>query len=148
MQPFYLKKVLRSLPYDFGEFVPLSEDRYDGLVKKHCADDPSLLSLIERKRPSTGLIALALGLAEGRWDRFIVSGFSFELTHAYGHNPEIDERGTAASSHADTDVMVMRHLGAKLGTIYTTEAAVHAPTGLPMLPEGVAGTGPVSRSPA
>ncbi len=137
MQPFHLKSVLRSLPYTFDDFVPLSDDYYDGLVKRYCKEDQTLLSQMEQKRPSTGLVALVLGLAEEAYDRYVISGFSFELTHAYGRNPEIDERGTQISSHAQTDIMVLRHLSERLRNIYTTEGVVHEQTGLPMLPEGV-----------
>ncbi len=137
IQPFHLKKVLRSLPYTFDDFVPLSDVYYDGLVKSYCREDRILLSQMEQKRPSTGVIALVLGLAEEAYDRYVISGFSFELTHAYGRNPEIDERGTQISSHAQTDIMVLRHLSARLRNIYTTEGVVHEQTGLPMLPEGV-----------
>ena len=136
IQPFHLKKVLRSLPYTFDDFVPLSDVYYDGLVKSYCGEDRILLSQMEQKRPSTGVIALVLGLAEEAYDRYVISGFSFELTHAYGRNPEIDERGTQISSHAQTDIMVLRHLSARLRNIYTTEGVVHEQTGLPMLPEG------------
>jgi hypothetical protein len=136
MQPFYLEKTLRALPYDFETFRPLDETYYDGLARQFCQDDPEILSQIENKRPSTGVIALLLGLAEHDYDRYVISGFSFELTHAYGRNPEIDDRGTEASAHADTDIMILRHLGRTLGTVYTTEAVVNEQTGLPLLPEG------------
>lgn len=133
MQPLYLQRVLRSLPYGFAEFEALGEAAYDGLVRELCSEDGGILSQLERKRPSTGVIALALGLARYRYDRYVLSGFSFELTHAYGRNPEIDERGTAVSAHADTDVMVVRHLGRKFTNLYTTEPLVHERAGLPML---------------
>ena len=135
MQPYHLKKVLGSLSYRFDEFVPLQDDYYDGLVREFCKEDRALLLQMERKRPSTGVVALVLGLAEAAHDRYVISGFSFELTHAYGHNPEIDERGTRASAHAQTDIMILQHLGHKMGNIYTTEPLVHEQTGLPLLPE-------------
>ena len=135
MQPSHLKKVLGSLSYTFDDFVPLQDDYYDGLVREFCKEDQALLSQMERKRPSTGVITLVLGLAEAAHDRYVISGFSFELTHAYGHNPEIDDRGTRASAHAQTDIMILRRLGHELGNIYTTEPLVHEQTGLPLLPE-------------
>lgn len=133
MQSSYLKKELRSLGYRFDDFVVLDEGYYDGLVRDLCREDPNVLAQMERKRPSTGVIALALGLAEHDYDRYVIGGFSFELTHAYGHNPEIDERGTQVSSHADTDIMIMRHLGQRLDNIHTTERGVHQATGIPLL---------------
>ena len=74
-----------------------------------------------------------MALARNRYDRYVISGFSFELSHAYGRNPEIDERGTAVSAHAGTDIMVMRCLGRKFPNLYTTEPVVHERTGLPIL---------------
>lgn len=134
MRPRYLRRMLRALPYGFSEFEALHEAEYDDLVRQLCSDDAAVLSRIERKRPSTGIVALALGLARYRYDRYVISGFSFELTHAYGHNPEIDERGTAVSAHADTDVVVVRHLARKFDNLYTTEPVVHERTGLRLLP--------------
>jgi hypothetical protein len=136
MQPSYLKKELRSLRYRFDDFVALDEKYYDALVRNLCREDPSVLSQMERKRPSTGVIALALGLADYDYDRYVISGFSFELTHAYGHNPEIDERGTQVSAHAETDIMILRHLGQQKRSIHTTEQGVHQWTGIPLLPDG------------
>lgn len=135
MQPLYLRRVLRRLPYGFIDFEALREAEYDGLVRGLCAEDFAILNQMERKRPSTGVIALALGLSRYRYDRYVISGFSFELTHAYGHNPEIDERGTAQSAHANTDVLVIRHLGRKFPNLYTTEPVVHERSGLPLLHE-------------
>jgi hypothetical protein len=133
MQPLYLERVLRALPYGFAEFEALREAEYDGLVRELCSQDSAILSQMERKRPSTGVIAVALALARYRYDRYVISGFSFELSHAYGRNPEIDERGTAVSAHASTDIMVLRHLGQKITNLYTSEPLVHERTGLPIL---------------
>ncbi len=135
MQPFYLRRVLRRLPYGFFDFEALRESEYDGLVRSLCAEDVATLNQMERKRPSTGVIALALGLSRYCYDRYVISGFSFELTHAYGRNPEIDERRTAQSAHAETDVLVIRHFGRKFPNLYTTEPVVHQRVGLPLLPE-------------
>jgi hypothetical protein len=85
------------------------------------------------KQPSSGMLALALGMAEHAYDRFILSGFSFEITHAYADNPLIAERGSTASQHADTDIALLRHLSKKFGNIYTTEPVVSERTGVPLL---------------
>ena len=79
------------------------------------------------------MFAVALGLADPRFDRVIVAGMSFELTHAYGLNPEIAERGTAVSKHADTDVMVLERL-ARRGNLFTTEPVVAERAGVPFWP--------------
>jgi hypothetical protein len=110
MQPAYLKAQLKALGYRFGAFVALDEKYYDGLVRTLCGDD-----------------------------RYVIAGFSFELTHAYAHNPEIEERGTRVSAHAETDITVLRHLARQRHDLYTSEEAVHRATGIPLLPEGPAG---------
>ena len=94
---------------------------------------------MQRKRPSTGLITLALAIDQNRYQRFILSGFSFELTHPYAHNPEIKERGTAASQHADTDILVISYLAKKQHNIFTTEHSVHQRAGVPYLPTAIEG---------
>ena len=80
-----------------------------------CGGDPDVLAQIGRKRPSTGMLCLALGLANRHCSRLIFSGFSFEITHAYADNPLIAAR---------------RH-----GSVFTAEPIVHRRTGVPMLPE-------------
>jgi len=81
-------------------------------------------------------MALAIALAEQPYDRYILSGFSFELTHAYGENPEIAQRRSRNSRHAETDAAVMGYLARKFGNIFTTEATVHDRAGVPFLPAG------------
>lgn len=133
MQPFVLKWRLRSVGYHYDQFMAPPHDYYAGLVRNLCDGDPQIMALVERKQPSTGIIALLIGIACDEYDRFILTGFSFELTHAYGRNPEIDQRGTSSSKHADTDVAVIRYLCNKYGNIYTTEPTVHARAEVPLL---------------
>lgn len=132
MRPFYLKKILRSVDYTYGHFIDLDSHYYDGLVEKLCDHDPQILAQLQKKRPSTGLIALALGIEQQVFQRFIIAGFSFELTHPYASNPEIDERGTATSEHMATDIAVMRYLAQKF-EVLTTEATVHENAAVPLL---------------
>jgi hypothetical protein len=135
MQPWYFRWTLRRLGYQFARFVDPGWDHYHRLVLELCHHDAAIRTQIERKQPSTGMIALALGLAERRYERLIVSGFSFEITHAYADNPLIAERRTATSKHAETDVALLRHLAEKFGNVYTTEPTVHARAGVPYLEE-------------
>lgn len=137
VQPFYLKRKLRSISYRHDRMVALGPEKYDTLVERLCDRDAEVLSQLERKRPSTGVIALALAIDQKRYDRYILSGFNFELTHPYAINPVIERRGTAASSHAETDVMVIRYLARKTGTVFTTERAVHERAAVPFLPGGI-----------
>lgn len=133
-QPFYLRRVLRSLHYEYGQFIDRSHDFYDSMIKNLCDHDEMILQQIKRKQPSTGIMALAIGLAEEQYDHYIISGFSFELTHAYSNNPEIAQRGSKVSGHAETDTTVMEYLARKFGNVFTTEPTVHERAGIPFLP--------------
>jgi hypothetical protein len=133
MSSFYLKYKLKSISYEYNQFINKSHAYYDKLVKQLCDDDLQIVQQLEKKQSSTGVIALAIGIAQGRYDRYILSGFSFELTHAYAKNPEIDKRRTKISKHVDTDVAIMSYLSKKYENIYTTEVSVSERTGVPML---------------
>jgi hypothetical protein len=133
LKPFHMRHQLRRLGYRFDRFVVKPASYYHALVCSLCDNDPEILELIRSKQPSTGMFALAIGLAGGAYDRFILSGFDFGLRHAYGDSPLIHARGTTKSKHADTDVTILRHLAAKHRGIATTEPAVHERTGVPLL---------------
>ena len=75
---------------------------YDIIVERLCDRDAEILLQLQRKRPSTGIITLALAIDRQKYQRYILSGFSFELTHPYAPNPVIEKRGTAASPHGET----------------------------------------------
>lgn len=136
MRPLYFKWQVRAAGYRFDRVVERSLEAYNELVLGLCDRDPTVAAQIALKQPSTGLMALCLGLAAGRWQRFVLSGFSFEITHAYAANPLIDERGTSRSKHAETDVLLLRHLVKRHGSIYTTEPVVHR-VGVPLLRDPV-----------
>lgn len=134
-RPVFLRRLLRQAGFSYRHFVvrkPLDNRR---LLDEFCGFDPALVTLTRTKQPSTGVLCLLMGLASGQYDRFILSGFSFELTHAYGLNPEIIQRGTQASRHADTDIAVLRALAGRIGRLFTTELRVHQATGIPLLAE-------------
>lgn len=135
MKPFYLKWRLRAVGYKYNAFVNKSYNFYDGLIMQLCDYDEEIMEQIHKKRPSTGIFTLAIGIAQQRYDKFIISGFSFELTRPYAVNPEIFEIGTTASRHTNTDIMVLSYLSRKYGNIYTTEEIVHERAGIPMLIE-------------
>lgn len=132
-KPFYFKRKLRSLKYEVDNFVSEPLQFYTDLVKSLCDYDADIVDFIKRKLPSTGMVAIALGVGERGYERVIVSGFSFEITHAYAANPLIDQRGTTGSKHADTDVAFLRYLSNKYGSIYTTEQVVSERCGIPLL---------------
>lgn len=134
MQPFYLKRKLRTISYRHEHLLAIAPEEYDTLVEVLCDQDSRILAQLRRKRPSTGIIALALAIDREDYDRYILSGFDFELTHSYATNPMIERRGTAASPHAPTDQMVIAHLARKMGNIFTTEKAVHERADVPFLP--------------
>ncbi len=133
MQPWYFRRRLRALDYRFDEALAWSRERYDALMQRLTGSDAEVAALMARKQPSTGVMALAIGLADGRFDRFVMSGFSFEITHAYAHNPLIDASGSTRSKHTETDIAVIRCLARRHGNILTTEPTVHERAGLPLL---------------
>ncbi len=130
-----LRRVLRSVGYRYDEFQDPGWDYYQSMFGDLCRDKPEILELVRKKHPSSGIVAIALGMVRERYDRIVVSGFSFELTHAHGHNPDIDERRTVTSKHADTDIAVVRHLSDTWGNVYTTEPVVTERAGIPLLPD-------------
>ncbi len=134
IMPWYVRRRLKALDYRYEDFRGPGLRYYLDLLRTVCNADPEIMRVVESKRPSTGIIALALGLGEYRYARCILAGFSFEITHAYAHNPRIAERGTA-SRHADTDIAVLSHLARRTGAIFTTEPAVHERAAVPLLRE-------------
>ena len=131
-KPWFVRHTLRSYDYRWNEFRNPGLPYVVSLFRSLSDGDAEIGALMARKQPSTGLLALALGIALGDYGRFILAGFSFEITHAYAHNPLVGERG-AISRHADTDIGLLGYLARKLGTIYTTEPIVQQRTGVPLL---------------
>lgn len=131
--PLFFRRGLRQAAFQWDHLVSHDLDHYFELIRRLCRDEPELMQLISEKKPSTGLMALVIGMSLGSWDRFILSGFSFELTHAYADNPEIRERGTVVSGHTDTDLVLLQRLVAVHGNIFTTETTVHEQAGIPLL---------------
>ena len=137
----YFRQKLRSLPYAFDRFEDPGLERYHAMLAGLCDHDPGLIAQMRAKQPSSGMLALAIGIAWHDFERYMLSGFSFEITHAYADNPLIAERGSAASQHADTDVALLSHLSKKFQNIYTTEPAVNRRAAVPLLPDAGAPTG-------
>ncbi len=135
--PWYFKWRLRSIGYHFDKAVEMKRNDYHQLVSELCDGDQEIIEIISNKQPSTGIMALVLGLSDRRFDRFIMSGFSFEITHAYAHNPLIDELGSTRSKHANTDIAVLRVLSRRFGNVFTTEPVVHQAAAIPLLSEAV-----------
>lgn len=133
VKPWYFKRRLRALDYRFAEIEAWHRDRFHDLVIGLCGGDPEVAALIEKKQPSTGVMAVALGLADPRFDRLIMSGFSFEITHAYAHNPLIDQLGSTRSKHTETDIGILQRLAARYPRLMTTERTVHERAGLPLV---------------
>lgn len=137
MQPRSFQRRLHAVGYTYEQFAAPGLDHYLDLVHRLCDHDRDVVAATARKLPSTGMVALALGIADQRYARYIVSGFSFEITHAYAANPVIAQQGTAASKHADTDITVLAALSRSHGNLFTTERVVHERTGVPMLEDEV-----------
>jgi hypothetical protein len=134
LQAPWVRLLLRRHGLRWERFVDRPTAAYDGLLLALCDGAPEIAALMAQKRPSTGLVALALGLTEAGFDHAILAGFDFTLSHAYGHNPLIDERGNASSKHADTDIGILHAIQARRGCLWTSEPAVHARTVIPLLP--------------
>ena len=134
MTPLFFRWKLRQAGFGWDKFVSRNLDYYFGMIEELCRHDRQITAQIAVKKPSTGLMALVIGMSQGTYDRYILSGFSFELTHAYGENPEIRERGGVSSVHANTDILLLQRLAAVHGNIYTTEPKVHELAGIPLLP--------------
>jgi hypothetical protein len=133
MKPWYFRRTLRACGYQWEEFCDPGLDHHMRLFATLCGSDPDVIAQMERKQPSTGMLSLAVGIELGRWSRFILAGFSFEITHDYAENPLARARG-AVSRHADTDVALLRGMARHVGGLFTTEPVVHERTGLPLLP--------------
>lgn len=131
MRAAVLRRELGRRGYRWEHFVEHPSAWYQELVCRLCGDPPEVRAQIAAKLPSSGLIAVALGLADGRWRQVVVGGFSFQLTQAFGEDPEIARRGTAASAHRDTDVLILRRLVERGLPLVTTEPAVAEAAGLP-----------------
>jgi hypothetical protein len=132
LKPYYMRHQLKRVGYRYERFLVRSSADWHELMRSLCAHDPETVALIAAKQPSTGMFTLAQGIASGYYARFILAGFDFGLSHAYGVNPLIEARGTLASKHADTDVAILRHLASRHALV-TTEPSVHEQAGVPLL---------------
>lgn len=133
MRPWFFRRKLQALPFHYRRFVARDYSEYLALVLQSCGGDAEVMECIAAKRPSTGVFAIALALSMTAYQRVVVAGFSFELTHAYGLNPEIAQRGTERSRHADTDIAILRAMTRRNPGLCTTEEVVHRATGIPLL---------------
>jgi hypothetical protein len=131
--PVFFRFRLRQAGYRWNTFISHDPVYYQRLIGTLCRHDPQIMTLVAEKKPSTGVITLLIGMSLGIYDRFIMSGFNFELTHAYADNPEIRQRGTTQSRHTPTDLQVLRRLVEIHGNLFTTEPAVNEQAGVPFL---------------
>lgn len=131
-RPYFLRR-LRASGYRWRHFVALDRASFRRLFVELCGGDPEIVALLDRKMPSMGIAALAIGLAQSKYSRFILSGFSFEITHAYADNPDIRKRGTTVSKHAETDIAVLRCLSRRFGNVWTSEPIVAERAGIRLM---------------
>jgi len=136
--PVYFRWKLRRLGFRFDRFEARTLDGYHKLIEDLTDHDEGIARMIADKQPSSGIMALIVGIEKGCYSRYVMSGFSFEITHAYAQNPLIAELGTTKSKHADTDIAVLHYLSQKYRNIYTTEPTVNARAGVPLLDESSA----------
>jgi hypothetical protein len=135
LQPWCLRLALRRVGYRHSELVRLSRGQALALVSRLCGDDPQVAAQLARKRPSTGIFALALGLDDPSYARCVLAGFDFGRAHAYYGGPR---RASRANEHLETDVLVLRRLCALRRDLFTTEPAVHERAGVPLLARAAA----------
>lgn len=133
MQPPWVRLRLARAGLRWDRVIVRPAWAYHALVAQLAGDTPEVRAAMAAKRPSTGVVALAIGLTEAGFARAVLAGFDFTLTHAYGRNPLIDQRGSDASAHAGTDVAILRAIQARHGCLSTSEPVVHAHAGLPLL---------------
>ena len=86
---------------------------------------------LAEKQVSSGIMALAMAIGDDRFDRFLVSGFSFQLTQSFTEDPNIALRGTTLSRHKDSDITILQEL-AKRHRVLTTEPVVEQNPRLPL----------------
>ncbi|WP_026988866.1 hypothetical protein [Fodinicurvata fenggangensis] len=134
MSAWHLRWALRRAGYHYGRFRAPSYDYFTQLLQRETGDDPDAAAAVAIKQPSTGVFATLLGLADPAWDRVVLAGISFELTHAYAENPAIAALGTTRSKHAETDTTVLSALGRQHpGRLVTSEPLVAECCGLPLV---------------
>ncbi|WP_022728623.1 hypothetical protein [Fodinicurvata sediminis] len=134
MSAWHVRRALRQAGYDFGHFHAPPYSHYTQLLQRETGDDPDAAAAVAIKQPSTGVFATLLGLADPAWDRVMLAGISFELTHAYAENPAITALGTTRSKHAETDITVLSALGRQHpGRLVTSEPVVAECCGLPLV---------------
>jgi hypothetical protein len=129
----FMPRILKDTEYTYKTIKFPSQRDFTELLRGLCGNHPVLSARLQHKAPSSGVVALALGLVDGRYDRFIISGFSFEITHAYADNPDVARRGSRISLHAPIDIAVLSHLARQYGGITTSEPVVHERTEMPLI---------------
>ncbi len=132
LTPFMLRRALKAAGYSYNRFVYHPNSYYQELLLRLTGGSPALEAQLTKKQVSSGVLALAVGIEDGRFERFLVSGFSFELTQSFVEDPNIALRGTDRSKHRDSDVAVLQALAARY-PVLTTEPIVEKSTGLPIL---------------
>lgn len=138
MSGWHVRWTLRRAGYGFGHFRAPPYSHYTELLLRESGHDPEVQAVLAEKQPSTGVFATLLGLADPAWERVVLAGVSFELTHAYTENPAIADLGTTRSKHAEIDQAVLRALGrAHAGRLVSSEPVVAETCGLPLIAETV-----------
>ncbi len=133
LRPQQMQRRLAQLSYRYESFEIRPSSYYHAICLKQAGGTDELHRQLRQKQPSTGMIAAALALEEPGFDRVVMAGFDFTLSHAYGANPLIAARGNADSKHTETDLLLLRRIAGRAGRLLTSEAAVAERTGLPLV---------------
>jgi hypothetical protein len=134
LQSLMLKWQLKRVAFRYEEFVCHDAEFYTKLAGTFASSDDTLVRQTQAKSPSTGMISLLMGLADGRFDRFVMAGFSFERTQAVaaGSDQLLDGEG-GPSPHARTDLLLLHRLRERHVNIITTEPLLAKLAALPVM---------------
>jgi hypothetical protein len=128
-----LKWQLKRVAFRYGEFVYHDAEFYTKLALTLASSDDTLIRQMQAKSPSTGMISLLIGLADGRFDRFVMAGFSLERTQAFAAGSDQLLDGKGPSPHARTDLLLLHRLKESHANIITTEPLLAKLASLPIM---------------
>lgn len=115
--------ILKTLGYKFKHYSYMSRQKYQSLF------DIAPLKLNEYN-PSTGIVALMIGVKQFKFDTIIISGFSFETNHIYDEKVDVIP---VYNRHFEFDSLTIKSLYSKGVKIITTEKTVSEICDIPLI---------------
>ena len=126
-QPLFAKIRLWMVNYGYKKFVTKKKSKYIETIKKTCKNDKKVVEAIENKKPSTGITALCIGIYSGRYEKYIMSGFSLETEKEY-----FEDTSQKKYMHESTDIRILKNLKKRFD-IRTTEPKLNEKTNIDMV---------------